>query len=156
MKRFISTALGLTFVLATTLAAQTRGFPKGPPGPGHPGAGPAGLGLSPACMEALALSESQRSSLAQSSTEFATAVQTLADQRRGFHDQIEAALEAATPDPTAIGNLVIADHGVAVQVQAARAQQLSRFVALLNTEQAATYTSLRENGVCADRGHPPR
>jgi hypothetical protein len=84
------------------------------------------------------------------------AVQTLVDQRMAYHDQIESALQAATLDPAAIGNLVIADHGVAVQIQSSRAQFRTRFDALLSTEQRTTYASLRENGVCADRGHPPR
>ena len=156
MKRFISTALGVTFVLATTLAAQTRGSRGAPPIPGPPDGFAGGLGLSPSCLEALALSEGQKSSLAQLSMELHAAVQTLVDQRRAYHDQIEAALEAATPDPAVIGNLVIADHGVAVQIQNSRDQFRTRFEALLSAEQRSTYTALRENGVCADRGHPPR
>jgi hypothetical protein len=156
VKRFISTALGITFVLATTLAAQTRGSHGALPIPGHPDGLAGGLGLSPACIEALALSEGQTSSLAQLSMEHHAAVQTLVDQRMAYHDQIESALQAAAPDPAAIGKLVIADHGVAVQIQSSRTPFRTRFEALLSTEQSTTYTSLRENGVCADRGHPPR
>jgi hypothetical protein len=156
VKRFISTALGITLVLSTTLAGETRGWHGALPIPGHPDGLAGGPGLSPACIEALALSDGQKSSLAQLSMELHAAVQTLVDQRKANHDQIEAALEAATPDPAAIGNLVIADHGVAVQIQSSRARFRTRFEALLSTEQISTYTSLRENGVCADRGHPPR
>jgi hypothetical protein len=156
VKRFISTALGVTFVLAATLAGETRGSRGTPPIPGHPDGFAGGLGLSPACIEALALSEGQKSSLAQLSMELHAAVQTLVDQRRAYHDQIEAALEAATADATVIGNLVIADHGVAVQIQSSRDQFRTRFEALLSAEQRSTYTALRENGVCSDRGHPPR
>ena len=153
MKRLLFTALALAFILGSALA-QTRGPREVLPGRGHPGPGPAGIPV--ACLEALALTDAQQASLATLQQSFAAAIPALVERRRAYRGQIDAALEAASPDPAAIGALVIADHGVAVQMKDAHEQFLSRFQLLLNAEQRATYAALRENGVCAERVGPPR
>jgi Spy/CpxP family protein refolding chaperone len=153
MKRLLSTALALTCVLGSALA-QTRG-PRGAfPGRGHPGPGEGGVPV--ACLEALALTGAQQSSLAALQQSSAAAIAPLFEQRRSYRDRIDAALQTASPDPSAIGVLVIADHGVAVQMRSAHEQFLSGFQALLTAEQLASYTALRENGVCAEHPRPPR
>jgi Spy/CpxP family protein refolding chaperone len=79
-------------------------------------------------------------------------MQPLIEQRRALHEQIESALEAASPDPTAIGQLVIAAHRTgANQIRSLHDTFETRFVALLTPEQAATYQSLRSSGVCGPR-----
>jgi hypothetical protein len=153
MKRSVSLAL-VALLAAVTLVGQT-GHGRGP-GAGFGGLSARKGGLSAACIEALALSDSQKASLEALRQEFASDVQTLFEQRRSLHDQIEAALEAANPDPTAIGRLVIADHGVAGQIRAAHDQFETRFKALLNSEQLTNYAALSENGVCARPAKGPR
>jgi Spy/CpxP family protein refolding chaperone len=104
----------------------------------------------------LGLTDTQKASMQQLRQSLATAIAPLIEQRRSYRDQIDAALEAASPDPTAIGRLVIADHGVAEQIRAAQDQFETAFQALLTPEQLANYTALRENGVRAQRGQGPR
>ena len=153
MKRLLFTALALTFILGSALA-QTRG-PRGAfPGRGHPV--PYLAGIPVACREALALTDAQGASLATLQQDVAVGIPALVERRRAYRDQIDAALEAAIRDPAAIGALVIADHGVAVQMKDAHDRFLSRFQLLLTDEQKATYAALRENGVCAERMGPPR
>jgi Spy/CpxP family protein refolding chaperone len=152
MKRVLFTALALAFILGSALA-QTRGPGGALPG-GHPGPGRAGIPV--ACLEALALTDAQEASLATLQQSFAAAIPALVERRRAYRGQIDAALEAASPDPAAIGALVIADHGVAVQMKDAHEQFLSRFRLLLNAEQRTNYAALRENGVCAERVGAPR
>lgn len=153
MKRLLFTALALAFILGSALA-QTRGPREVLPARGHPGPGPAKLPV--ACLEALALTDSQEASLATLQQSFAAAIPALVERRHAYRDQIDAALAAATPDPAAIGALVIADHGIAVEMKDAHERFLSRFQLLLTADQKASYAALRENGVCAERMGPPR
>jgi Spy/CpxP family protein refolding chaperone len=154
VKRPLSTALAITFVLGSALAAQTRGARGALPGRGHPDA--ANGGISVGCLEALSLTDTQKASLDQLRQNLPAAVAPLVEQRRSYRDQIDTALESASPDPTAIGRLVIADHGVGEQIRAFHDQFQTAFQALLTPEQLANYTALRQNGVCAERGRPPR
>jgi Spy/CpxP family protein refolding chaperone len=154
MKRPLLTLLAITFILGSALAAQTRG-PRGAlPGRSHPDAGNGGISVG--CLEALSLTDTQKASLDQLRQNLAATVTPLIEQRRSSRDQIDAALESASPDPTAIGRLVIADHGVGEQIRAIHDQFQTAFQALLTPEQLTNYTALRQNGVCAERGRPPR
>lgn len=154
MKKPLLTLLAFTFVLGSALEAQTRG-PRGAlPGRGHPDAGNGGISVG--CLEALGLTNTQKTSLEQLRQNLAAAVAPLIEQRRSNRDQIDAALESASPDPAAIGRLMIADHGVGEQIRAFHDQFQTAFQALLAPEQLANYTALRQNGVCAERGRPPR
>ena len=154
MKRPLLTLLAITFILGSALAAQTRGARGVLPGRGHPDA--VNGGISVGCLEALSLTDTQKASLDQLRQNLPAAVAPLVEQRRSYRDQIDAALESASPDPTAIGRLVIADHGVGEQIRAFHDQFQTAFQALLTPEQLANYTALRQNGVCAERGRPPR
>jgi len=147
MKR--STAsFALAFLLAGVLAAQTSGRRGGPP----PGLLEFGRGgVNSACLDALGLSDAQKTAIAQLRSDLAAAVQPLFVERRGFHEQIDAALQTATPDPTAIGRLVIAAHGVGEQIRSEHERFQTRFEAVLSPDQLTNYRALRENGVCAER-----
>ncbi len=146
MKR--STAsFALAFLLAGVLAAQTSGRRGPPPGLLELGKG----GVNSACLDALGLSDAQKTAIAQLRSDLGAAVQPLFVERRGFHEQIDAALQATTPDPTAIGRLVIADHGVGEQIRTEHERFQTRFEAVLSPDQLTNYRALRENGVCAER-----
>jgi Spy/CpxP family protein refolding chaperone len=150
MKRSVA-AVVVALLSAASLAAQPAGHRSGPPvgfGPMDAARG----GLSSACIEALGLTDAQQASLADLRRGLATTVQPLLGERRGYHDQIDTALEADSPDPAAIGRLVIADHGIKGQIRAAHDQFVARFRELLSPEQVTNYMALRGNGVCA----PPR
>ena len=108
--------------------------------------------MSSACLDALGLTDAQKSSIGQMRSDLTTAVDPLFEQRRGFHDQIEAALQIATPDPTAIGRLVIADHGVGEQIRTEHGKFQSRFEAFLSPDQLANFKAQRENGDCSGPG----
>ena len=148
MKRSVYAAF-VALLAAAALTAQA-GHRGGPPAFGHMDAGKGGI--SGACIEALGLTDAQKSSLTQLRQDLMTAVQPLFEQRRALHEQVETALEAANPDPAAIGQLVIAAHRIGDQIRSLHEQFQTRFEALLTPEQAATYRRLRENGVCAPRG----
>lgn len=141
-------SFALAFLLAGVLGAQTPGRRGGPP-PGILELGKGGVNS--ACFDALGLSDAQKTAVAQLRSDLSTAIQPLLDQRRGFHEQIDAALSTTTPDPTAIGRLVIADHGVGEQIRAEHDRFQTRFEALLSSDQLTNYRALRENGVCAPR-----
>jgi Spy/CpxP family protein refolding chaperone len=147
MKR--STAsFALAFLLAGVLAAQTSGRRGGPP-PGLLELGKGGVNS--ACLDALGLSDAEKTAIAQLRSDLAAAAQPLFGERRGFHEQIDAALQAATPDPTAIGRLVIADHGVGERIRTEHERFRTRFEAVLSPDQLTNFKALRENGACAER-----
>ncbi|PYQ35649.1 MAG: hypothetical protein DMF55_06930 [Acidobacteria bacterium] len=148
MRRSLSSSLALAFLLAGMLGAQTFGQKGNPSALFEHG----GAGLSSACMDALGLTDAQKGSIGQIRSDLMTAVQPLFEQRRGFHDQIEAALQVATPDPTAIGRLVIADHGVGEQIRTEHSKFQTRFEALLSPDQLANFKAQRENGACSGPG----
>lgn len=153
MKRSVAVVV-VVLLSAASLAAQPAGHRGGPPvGFGRMDAGKGSI--SSACIEALGLTAAQETSLATLRQDIAASLQPLFEQRRSFHDQIETALGADTPDPAAIGRLVIADHGVGGQIRAAHDQFLARFQALLSPEQVTNFTALRDNGVCAPRRKGP-
>ncbi len=150
MKKSTPGSFALAFLLAGVLGAQTSGRRGGPP----PAAGVLELGkggLNTACLDALGLSDAQRTAIAQLRSDLSAAIQPLFEQRRSFHEQIDAALETTSPDPTAIGRLVIADHGVGEQIRTEHERFQTRFEALLTPDQLTNYRALRENGVCAPR-----
>ena len=150
MRRSLSSSLALAFLLAGVLGAQNFGrLHKGNPGAlfEHGRAG-----VSSACLDALGLTDAQKSSIGQMRSDLTTAVDPLFEQRRGFHDQIEAALQIATPDPTVIGRLVIADHGVGEQIRTEHGKFQSRFEAFLSPDQLANFKAQRENGACSGPG----
>jgi Spy/CpxP family protein refolding chaperone len=154
MKRSQTLVL-VALLTAAALPAQPAGHPGGPP-EGFGAFGAAKNSLSSACIEALGLTAAQQTSLAALRQSLATMLQPLLEQRRSYHDQIESALEAETPDPAAVGRLVITDHGISGQIRAAHDQFLTRFQALLTPEQLSNYNALRDNGVCAPRRRGPR
>jgi Spy/CpxP family protein refolding chaperone len=147
MKRSIA-SFALAFLLAGVLAAQASGRRGGPP-PGLLELGKGGLNT--ACLDALGLSDSQRTAIAQLRSDLVAAVQPLFVELRGFHEQIDAALQVATPDPTAIGRLVISAHAVGGQIRTEHERFQTRFEAVLTPDQLTNYRALRENGVCAER-----
>jgi len=148
--------LASMFLFAAAALCAQSGAPRGGEPMGLPQLGARKAGISRACIEALGLSSAQTAFLEQLRQNLASEVAPLFVERRTYRGEIEAALETSSPDPAAIGRLVIADHGVAERIRAAHDRLETAFQALLTPEQLANYTALRENGVCATRGKGPR
>src|SRR5205814_1319133 len=74
----------------------------------------------------------------------AALVQPLAASAHETRTQIEAALESASPDPTAVGKLVIALHATRTQIRAARADARTKLAAVLTPEQKAKFEALKK------------
>jgi Spy/CpxP family protein refolding chaperone len=66
-------------------------------------------------------------------------VQPLVAAERATRTQIETALQAATPDPAAVGKLTITLHATRDQIRAARETSKDKLVAVLTPEQKVKF-----------------
>jgi Spy/CpxP family protein refolding chaperone len=107
------------------------------PGPGGPG-GP-GRRHQEMLVQSLNLSAEQKASWDAIESATRTAVQPLMEQRRALHEQIETALDAATPDVATIGTLVVQSHTLDKQLKAAHEATHTKLSALLTAEQKAQF-----------------
>ena len=76
----------------------------------------------------------------------ATREQTVAPLRaqlQGLEDQLKTLLGQSSPDPAAVGNLVLQIHGVRDQIRAADGAYLDGFGAMLGADQQAKLAFLR-------------
>ena len=139
-------------ILGAVLTLALRGSASAqPPPPGGPeGAGPR-LGRAEGMARTLGLSEVQREQ-----------VRTLMEGRRAEHEalreQVEAnseelrkALEGASPDPTAVGELAIEGHRLRVQGRALRQAQDKAVRAILTPEQQVRFDAIQ---ALRDEGGP--
>jgi len=126
MKRF-SIAL-LLLLVAASLVAQ----PAQPPRPGVV-----------VLVKYLELTPDQIASWKQIRTETATTVQPLAQQARELAKQLETALSAATPDPTAVGKLAISLHATREQIKAARDAADGKLRATLTADQKTKFDAFQ-------------
>src|SRR6185295_13641446 len=76
--------------------------------------------------DALGLTDAQRASAKKIHEELAAKATPIQDKARALHDEIDQLLEVATPDPTAIGNKMIAMHGLHKQLAALHEQGKAR------------------------------
>jgi protein CpxP len=130
MKRTVALALvTLSFAVLGAFAQPGPGGPGGPGGPHHAGM----------LAEKLNLTAEQKASWDAIESATRTAVQPLMEQRRALHDQIESALDAATPDVAAIGTLMVQSHALDKQLKAAHEATHSKLSALLTAEQKAQF-----------------
>jgi Spy/CpxP family protein refolding chaperone len=120
--------LSLLLVGALPLAAQ-RGPggppPGGPPPQGGPGAGgsppgqPAGPPPEQVLKDVLGLTDDQLAQIHALAQARGTATQALVTQMQAAQQALQTALTAATPDPTAVGNALLAIRNIEKQVEAA-------------------------------------
>jgi Spy/CpxP family protein refolding chaperone len=99
---------------------------------------------------ALGLSEEQRATWEAAAQTFRTTTAPLHDQMRTLHDQIESLLSQANPDPTAVGEKMIAMHALREQMKAARETMDNTVASVLTPEQKSKLETLR-----AARPHGP-
>jgi Spy/CpxP family protein refolding chaperone len=124
--------------------AQTRG-----PGPGRsfgPDFGPDGHRLA----ELLGLSEEQQSQLKAMREKDREANKPLLEAARQAHQTFRDALEAESPDPTAVGEAALAMHAAEKKLGDARKAAFERMKSILTPDQIAKLEQMRPMG-----GRPP-
>ena len=155
--RFLSALVLTALPLAPLLAAG------GPPH-GRPGAG-GGPFFDEERMErraehqaerltrALDLTPEQQVTLAGLQNGLEAAVQPLADRMRAAHRQLQTLLDAASPDPAAVGTQVIAADQARDAMGAAWESFENDFTAILTEAQRAAYRILQEARPDRGRSH---
>jgi Spy/CpxP family protein refolding chaperone len=91
----------------------------------------------------LQLTPAQIADVKELRADLKAAVDPLRDQIKDLHEQIETALDAASPDACAIGALRIQIHGLAEQVRDERDDFEAAFEALLTPAQLAKWEALQ-------------
>lgn len=137
MKRLV---MGLMMTAAAAGAAAptlAQGPPPGPPPIDRIAA-------------ALGLSDAQKATWDDAAQTFRTTTAPLHDQTRALHDEMEALLSQANPDPVAVGQKMIAMHALRAQMDAARQTMDSTVASVLTPEQKSKLEALR-----AARPHGP-
>jgi Spy/CpxP family protein refolding chaperone len=146
----LSLALALVLAAPPPLAAHGPGHPPRPDGPqAGPAGGPGGAGpLHGLPLRRLAvyldLSDEQVAAAEQIFDDARTAIQPLAAEARDLAGQLRDALGADDPDPTAVGQLAVALHGVRGEIRAIRQTAEADFVALLTERQRFRLDALRD------------
>lgn len=139
-KKLLVAALLLGLAAAAPLAAQ-----QGPP-PGGPGAGPGGPGGPPpevVLREVLGFTDAQVSSLHQLADTRRAAVEALQPQIVAAEKAFRDLVEAASPDPTAVGTAFLSLQALQRQMPAVDEAYRSGFRALLTPEQTAKVDAFR-------------
>lgn len=146
------TALALLFLLALVALPISAGGPPGNrtmPGLGGPPFDDERLDRfterhAERLTRALDLSADQQATLERLQDELAATVRPLLEQLRSGRESMEAMLEAATPDATAIGQQAIAQHRLHGEMRAAHEQFKSELTAILNPTQRAQFEALQD------------
>ncbi len=120
---FVVTAVAM--LLTVTIAEAQRHASAGPP----PGGGEAALA------RYLQLTADQIASWQQIHKDTAAAIEPLAANARGLREQLEAALNGASPNPAAVGNLAISLHSARNEMKSLREESRGKRLAVLSTEQ---------------------
>ena len=102
-------------------------------------------------VETLGLNDQQKAAARQIHEEMAAKGKPLMEQARQQWDEIQTLLQTTSPDPTEVGEKVIAMHAVHQQLKALHDDAATRFSALLNDEQKAKFQQLREMHDMHDR-----
>lgn len=143
MKRIIPLLCAAALVTAGAVAAQPGHHFRG----GFDRAGGHEAGMSERGAErltkALGLSSAQQASVQQLRDRLQETVQPLFDAARQKHEAIRDGLDN-NADAATLGNLMIEAHRIGKQIRAAHDQYDRDFTALLTTEQATKYNTIRE------------
>jgi Spy/CpxP family protein refolding chaperone len=92
----------------------------------------------------LDLSQEQQAAAKQLQEQHRTAVEPLVKDAAALRREVREALEAGGTDAAAIGEKVIAAHGLMAQVRESREDLEARFEALLTPEQRQTFETLKK------------
>jgi Spy/CpxP family protein refolding chaperone len=93
-------------------------------------------------IEYLDLSDAQRVQIEESMIEHRESRQALSQSMRARNESLQAMLESATPDATAIGNSVLERHELRKQMTAHQEAQISALRQMLTPEQAEKFDAL--------------
>lgn len=123
----------LIVITVVTALAATAAAQPGPPPP------PRGDALA----NYLQLTDAQKSAWQSARGSFEAAVKPLHDQQRAAHEQIEEALSAANPDPTAIGKLMISAKQLGDQIKAAHDALDATLASTLTADQKTKFQAFQ-------------
>ena len=135
-------------LILITLIAAIAATATAQPGPPPP---PRGDALA----NYLQLTDAQKSTWQTARTNFEAAVKPLHDQQRAAHEQIEQALSSASPDPTAIGKLMISERHLGDQIKAAHDALDATLAATLTAEQKTKFEAFKAARPPRREGPPP-
>lgn len=94
--------------------------------------------------KALNLTDDQKAAADKLWAEMETRMEPLADQHRLQMEAVRDLLDTANPDPTDVGNKMIAAHATRNEMKAVHEDIANRFSALLNADQRAQFDKFRE------------
>jgi Spy/CpxP family protein refolding chaperone len=150
-KTILAVLGGATLALVVGAAAGSAQSP--PPGERGPW-----MGRAEHMARFLGLSEQQQDQIRKLMDERRTEHQALREKAEQAREQLRQALEAANPDPAAVGELAIEGHRLRQQERALREAQDEAIRGLLTADQRARFDAmkaLREGGMGGPGGRPP-
>lgn len=100
----------------------------------------------------LDLTPDQIAAWKQIESDAAATIKPLATSARETRQQLQAALQAPSPDPAAVGRLAIALHATREQIKNVRADVHAKLVATLTPEQKTKFDALEEAAKLRRRG----
>lgn len=92
----------------------------------------------------LKLNDQQKTAMGQLMTEMHAKAEPLMDQQRQQWEDVEALVKAGNPDPTEVGNKVIAAYETRAQLKALHDGFKTRFATLLTDEQKAKMAEMEK------------
>jgi Spy/CpxP family protein refolding chaperone len=122
-------AITLLLTLVAAVAAAQPFAPNAAPGPR------AAMVLG----RFLELTPDQVAAWKQIHQDTAATIKPLAEKQAGLRKDLQTALQAATPDPTAVGKISIALHDVGEQIRTAREASQSKLRDTLTADQKVKY-----------------
>lgn len=140
MKKILFGVFAVLVLAAAAIAAERHG------------AGPHRMRMHEHLTRALDLTEEQKAAAKQIHEETMTRAEPLMEQRERQWEELHALLDTANPNPTEVGNRMIAAHALRAQLKALHEDGMNRFKALLTEEQRSKLEEMHER-----RGeHGPR
>lgn len=151
MNRMTTAVVGIA-AMAAALVTSGQAMAQGPGGAGRPGGPPARLAAK------LNLTDDQKAAWQAAFQQMQTTTAPLREQAKQLHTDMKAMLDQGTPDPTALGQKVIALHAIRAQMREAHQTMEAATTAVLSEDQkqqlATIKASMPHHGHFK-RGGPP-
>lgn len=142
--RYASVVTAVVLLGAAVAAAQPFALSASRPGGGEV-----------ALARYLQLTPDQIASWQQIHKDTAAAIKPLAVNARGLVEQIDAAVNSASPDPASVGRLALALHSVRNQIKALRERSRSKLMAVLSAEQKTKFEAFEAAAAFLKNRHTP-
>lgn len=139
MKKLVL-ALSALLLIGTAAVFAAQGHDRGR---GH-ARGEFGHRMGAHLAKMLDLTASQQAAARQIHQEVAEKAKPLREQHRDQMEEVHELLDTASPDPTTVGQKLIAAHATRDQIKALHEEAMTRFTDLLNAEQKAKLEELHE------------